>query len=498
MLVQQASRSGRGSRPTGVLAGDQRCRGRCARSCTGRASSPRASAASESSGTSRCTPHMRGVVLRVDGVEAERPQQLDREAARHPGHRDRAVGVAPLEVVGRHQLLQLARRLERRAEGARRGTRRRRAAGAASPRARPAKGPTTRPASSYCARRRITPPSRAASISTKASMRVTVWPESSRLELALQVRAPARRARRRPAGSPGHVEELGLAELDHVEDHAACTGAVERAPTRWRTRALWIGGRGSGRAARPSSARASASQGSARGRRRRAHHPPPHRGVVVGGDEGPGVVQRVEQRGRLGHVAGDQDRDARAARARRRAAAARRAQLGEVVLGPEPLAAPEERVELAVVQRRGGRARRGARRARASISAWSRDAPRRARLGSSGPAGQAPPARRASERSSAVEEAPATLGRAGPLGCRKVNAGLPQPPKSGASVASPWIESQVCGKSTASTASAPPEARKARALRTTRADVGLDAARRRRRAARPADPTARPRARRAR
>ena len=81
-------------------------------------------------------------------------------------------------------------------------------------------------------------------------------------------------------------------------------------------------------------------------------HAPPDGGVVVGRHEGPGPVQRGEELGGLGNVAGDEQRDVGGGRAGTELRS-RLLELGEVIGGPEPLAPAQERVERPVVERKG-------------------------------------------------------------------------------------------------------------------------------------------------
>ena len=121
----------------------------------------------------------RAVVLRVDRVEPERAKHLHREAAGDPGDRHRAVGEAAGEVVEGRQLLELARRLERRSERPLR-------ASAPAP-AQAAPPPFHRhERRAERARHDLVPDPTgdhgaflpAPTISTNASRRVTTWPES--------------------------------------------------------------------------------------------------------------------------------------------------------------------------------------------------------------------------------------------------------------------------------------------------------------------------------
>ena len=138
---------------------------------------------------------------------------------------------------------------------------------------------------------------------------------------------------------------------------------------------------------------------------------PADRGVVVGGDVGAGVVQDVEQAHRLGHVAGDQHGQPRAARAPA-PGRPRPLELGEVLLGPQPLAPAQQRVELAVAERkvRALVEQRGAAGGRSPRAAGSPSAAGRGR----GAAGEGLELR--GERRSSASTKRRALGRAGARG----------------------------------------------------------------------------------
>ena len=149
---------------------------------------------------------------------------------------------------------------------------------------------------------------REASISTKASMRVMVWPDSSALELALEDQD------RDAAGGEAvadhrHVEQLGLAELDGVDDHArrprtrrGGSRGGRLAPPGW-TAGWSTAGLRSARSTRVSS-------GIRGGRRPVAVDPAADGGVVVRRHPRAGLVECVEDGHGLGHDAGDQHRRA--------------------------------------------------------------------------------------------------------------------------------------------------------------------------------------------